>query len=170
MNSSTVQAGPRDKIAEDLLPLTLDRVGEAFDRREWIRTSDEDGVLEATFNSHPFWVVVSGSEHTILQVRGRWNHPDLVVDPSDLLTLCNIVNCERIWPKAYVRTDDDVVKAYGEVSYDYRHGASDLQLDSALHSAVISILHFFEFLEDRAEALEDVSGDDAVPTRAPGIS
>jgi hypothetical protein len=163
VNSSTVHAGSREGISEDLLPLTMDRLREVFDHRGWARATDADGVLEATFNSHPFWVVVSGTEHTILQVRGRWNHPDLPVDPSDLLTLCNVVNCERIWPKAYVRTDEGTVKAYGEVSYDYRHGASDLQLDSALHSAVVSILHFFEFLEDRAETLEETAGDDALP-------
>lgn len=164
MNSSTAQTGTREDIAEDLLPLTLDRVRNVFDRRGWIRMTDDDGVLEASFNSHPFWFVVSGAEHSILQVRGRWNHPNLPVDPSDLLTLCNRVNCDRIWPKAYVRTDEGIVKAYGEVSYDYRQGASDLQLDDALHSAVVSILHFFEYLEDRAESLQEISGDDALPT------
>lgn len=140
-------------------PLSIERVRRIMDRHGWTYVSGEDARLGATFNGYPFYVLISGSDHNILQVRGRWSHAVEIERKPELLRLCNKWNMDRIWPKVYARREEeDSVRVYAEVSFDHSRGASDEQIDQGLRCGLYNALQFFEFLEDEYSA--ELEGDE----------
>lgn len=89
---------------------------------------DEDGDLTGTWDGDRFWFLLLGEDHEVLQIRGRWHRTVPEERRAAVLLAVNDWNRERIWPKAYVRSEDDVLALYGEVSVDLEHGATDDQL------------------------------------------
>lgn len=89
---------------------------------------DEDDDLTGTWDGDRFWFLLLGENHEVLQVRGRW-HRTLPEDRrAAALLAVNDWNRERIWPKAYLRSEDGELALYSEVSVDLEHGVTDDQL------------------------------------------
>jgi len=115
-----VSTGPR--------PLTSGRIEAYLGGCGYHVDRDEDGDLTGTWDGNRFWFLTLGDEHEILQVRGRWQRTLPEAERSAVLLVVNDWNRERIWPKAYLRREDDDVALYGEVSTDLEHGVTDDQL------------------------------------------
>lgn len=89
---------------------------------------DEDDDLTGSWDGDRFWFLLLGERREILQVRGRWHRTLPLHRRGSALLAVNDWNRERIWPKAYLRTEEDEVAVYAEVSFDLEHGATDDQL------------------------------------------
>ena len=52
-------------------------------------------------------------------------------------------NRDRIWPKAYVREEDDALALYGEMSVDLEHGVTDDQLVRLVDCGLATTVQLF---------------------------
>ncbi|HQY33474.1 YbjN domain-containing protein [Actinotalea sp.] len=109
---------------------------------------DEDGDLTGTWDGNRFWFLTLGDEHEILQVRGRWQQTLPESQRTAALLVVNDWNRERIWPKTYLRVEDDVVVMYGEVSTDLEHGVTDSQLGQLVSCGLGTSAQLFAALVD----------------------
>ncbi len=89
---------------------------------------DEDDDLTGTWDGDRFWFLLLGEHQEVLQIRGRWHRTVPEERRAAALLAVNDWNRERIWPKAYVRSEDGELALYSEVSVDLEHGATDDQL------------------------------------------
>jgi hypothetical protein len=140
---------PDASAPSDLGPLSLARLQAVLDAQGVHYKVDEDGDLGGIWDGHVFFFFRVGSEESILQIRGRWDRKVGLEHLADLAAETNKWNVERLWPKAYVRTEGDVVGVYGEVSVEYRAGASDEQIDLQFQIAVSTTLDLFEELDKK---------------------
>ncbi len=113
-------------------PLTLARVLARLEALGYHVAVDEEGDPTGIWGMDRFWFLRLGADQEVLQIRGRW-HRTLPLDRhGDLLLVVNDWNRERLWPKAYVRAEGDVLSVSGELSVDLGAGATDDQLDAVL--------------------------------------
>jgi len=133
-------------------PLSRDRITAALDGRELRYGVDEDGDVGGYWDGHLFYFFVLGSSGEYLQVRGRWNRKVGVDQVPALLEIVNEWNADHLWPKGYVRVEDDVVGVYAEHTVDYEHGLSDAQVDQHLACGLSTGLQLFEHLDERYPA------------------
>lgn len=89
---------------------------------------DADGDPTGLWDGHRFWFLTLGEHEEILQVRGRWRRTAETDKRRALLLAANDWNRDRIWPKVYLREEDDVIAVYTEVSVDLERGVTDAQL------------------------------------------
>jgi hypothetical protein len=109
---------------------------------------DEDDDLTGLWDGDRFWFLLLGERQEVLQVRGRW-HRTLADDRrASALLAVNDWNRERIWPKAYLRTEDGETVVYGEVSVDLEHGVTDDQLAQLVGCGLGTGVQFFAALAD----------------------
>jgi hypothetical protein len=124
-------------------PLRADRIGDELVRRGYRFRTDDDGDLTGTWDGNRFWFLLLGEDAEILQVRGRWAGSLPESSRSAVLQACNDWNRERLWPKVYVRAEDDGLALYGEVSVDLEHGATDDQIAETLSCGLVTTSQFF---------------------------
>ena len=124
-------------------PLTRDRVGAYLARRGYTFRLDEDGDITGTWDGNRFWFLLLGTKQEILQVRGRWHRP--LPDSGRLaaLQIINDWNRERIWPKAYLRSEPTGLALYTEVSVDFSPGATKNQLEQMLACGLGTSIQLF---------------------------
>ncbi|WP_422117002.1 YbjN domain-containing protein [Brachybacterium sp. UNK5269] len=143
-----------------LAPLSLSRVEECLTRHGYAYVEDDEHaeVLRARFDDYRFQFMISGEAHGVLQTRGRWSHSVDVSRKVEMIKLCNEWNMNRIWPKVYVRRESEgLLGVYGELSADFRAGALDSQIDSAIQCGLSTVIAFFHSLEERLGAeLDDL--------------
>ena len=89
-----------------------------------------------------------GRDGEFFQVRGRWSRSVPVSERAAVLDLANDWNAEKIWPKVYVRAEDDELGVYCEHSVDYEHGVSDQQIDLHIAAGLSTALQFFASLDE----------------------
>lgn len=128
--------------------LDRDRITAALDSREMRYGIDDDGDVGGYWDGHLFYFFLMGQEGEYLQVRGRWNRKVGVDQLAAVSELVNEWNATHLWPKGYVRVEDDVVGVYGEHSVDYEHGVSDQQVDQHLACGISTTLALFEALDE----------------------
>ncbi|MFI5931191.1 YbjN domain-containing protein [Actinoplanes sp. NPDC051494] len=120
-------------MSVSLQPLTNELITAVLKAREFAYATDDDGDIRGDWQSCLIYFFRVGQASEIIQVR-ILTYPDFSVDdvPS-LYAFCNAWNHDRLWPKAYVHTDDDgVVRVVGEVSADFEHGVTQEQLDQVM--------------------------------------
>jgi hypothetical protein len=87
-----------------------------------------------------------GSNHEILQVRGRWHRVVPPAQRGEVLLALNDWNRERIWPKAYLRAEEGGVAVYAEVSVDLNEGVTDEQIDAHIRRGLAAGGNLFDSL------------------------
>jgi hypothetical protein len=60
----------------------------------------------------------------------------------------NAWNADKLWPKGYVRVEDDVLGIYAEHTVDYEHGVTDEQIDLHLACGISTALQLFEHIDE----------------------
>ncbi len=132
-----------------LEPLSKERVTACLDARDMSYGLDDDGDIGGYWDGHLFYFFVLGQRSEYLQARGRWNRK-VGIDQLDAVTrLVNEWNATRLWPKGYVRDEDDVVGVYAEHTVDYEHGVTDQQIDLQLACSIATGLQLFEYLDEQ---------------------
>lgn len=109
---------------------------------------DEDDDLTGTWDGDRFWFLMLGEHQEVLQVRGRWHRTLPEHRRAAALLAVNDWNRERIWPKAYVRSEEGETVVYGEVSVDLEHGVTDSQLAQLVGCGLGTGVQFFAALSD----------------------
>ena len=145
----------RTDSPDSLAPLALSRVEDSLTRHGYSYVEDDEQaeILRARFDDYRFQFMISGEEHGVLQTRGRWSHSVDVSRKVEMVKLCNEWTMYRIWPKVYVRRESEgLLGVYGELAADFRAGALDSQIDSAIKCGLSTVIAFFHSLEERLGA------------------
>jgi hypothetical protein len=93
--------------------------------------------------------MVVGQESTYLQIRGRWGHTVPRTELGTMLIACNEWSQQMLWPKVYVKADEDEVAVYTEHTIAWDRGVTDAQLDLQLSPSIGSSLGFFREMTKR---------------------
>ncbi|KMM45772.1 MAG: YbjN domain-containing protein [Cellulomonas sp.] len=153
--------------APALEPLTHERVTATLDAHGYRYAIDSDGDIGGIWDDHVFYFVRIGAEREFLQVRGRWTRPLAASRYLEVLELANAWNTDKVFPKTYVRVEDDLLGVYAEHAVDYRPGVADSQLDQHLGCAVSTALAFFSHLDEQfPEAVEAFRAQRSAAARA----
>lgn len=118
--------------AQETRPLTAERLAARLAALGYRVSTDDDGDIGGVWGQDRFWFLRMGSAREILQIRGRWRRTLPLEQRADVLLALNDWNRDRIWPKAYLRTEDGRTAVYAEVSVDLADGVTDDQIDAAL--------------------------------------
>ena len=118
--------------ANETRPLTAERLAGRLAALGYRVSTDDDGDIGGVWGQDRFWFLRMGSGRAILQVRGRWRRTLPLEQRADVLLALNDWNRDRIWPKAYLRTEDGRTAVYAEVSVDLADGVTDDQIDAVL--------------------------------------
>ena len=129
-------------------PLSHERITAVLDAREMNYGVDDDGDIGGYWDGHLFYFFRMGGNQEYLQVRGRWNRKVGIDQYARVMDLVNTWNSEKLWPKGYVRAEDDVVGVYAEHTVDYEHGVTDEQIDLHLACGITTALSLFEQLDE----------------------
>jgi hypothetical protein len=140
-------------------PLTRERVEAYLVDRGYSVTFDEDGDITGTWDGHRFWFMLVGEEHEVLQVRGRWRRTLPYARRTAALLAVNDWNRERIWPKVYLRDEEDGTALYTEVSVDLEHGVTDDQLAQMIACGLGTGVQFFSALAGLVPDEDGSAGD-----------
>jgi hypothetical protein len=136
---------PAPPVGPEPTPVHRDRLV------EWLTTIDQVVSLETDltglWSGNQFWFMLLGPANDIVQVRGRWMRTLHMSLARPTLMALNDWNRERVWPKAYVRAEDERLAIYAEISVDLGAGATDAQLHQILDSGVESGLGLFRVLD-----------------------
>lgn len=118
--------------AHQTRPLTAERLAARLAALGYRVSTDDDGDIGGVWGQDRFWFLRMGSAREILQIRGRWHRTLPLEQRADVLLALNDWNRDRIWPKAYLRTEDGRTAVYAEVSVDLADGVTDDQIDAVL--------------------------------------
>ncbi|MBO1753302.1 YbjN domain-containing protein [Actinotalea sp. BY-33] len=140
------EATGADQAARRPSPVDLSRVEAYLVGRGYHVAHDEDGDLTGTWDGDRFWFLLLGEQHEILQVRGRWHRTLPAHRRAAALLAVNDWNRERIWPKVYLRDEDEGSALYTEVSVDLEHGVTDDQLGQLVACGLGTGVQFFAAL------------------------
>lgn len=124
-------------------PVTRDRVASYLGSRGYTFRLDDDGDLTGTWDGNRFWFMLLGTDEDIIQVRGRWHRPLPESDRVTTLQIVNDWNRDRIWPKAYLRSENRALSLYTEHSVDFGPGATQAQIDETLAGGLGNSLQLF---------------------------
>ena len=118
--------------AQETRPLTAERLAARLAALGYRVSTDDDGDIGGVWGQDRFWFLRMGSAREILQIRGRWRRTLPLEQRPDVLLALNDWNRDRIWPKAYLRTEDGRTAVYAEVSVDLADGVTDDQIDAVI--------------------------------------
>ena len=118
--------------AQETRPLTAERLAARLAALGYRVSADDDVDIGGVWGQDRFWFLRVGSAREILQVRGRWRRTLPLEQRADVLLALNDWNRDRIWPKAYLRTEDGRTAVYAEVSVDLADGVTDDQIDAVI--------------------------------------
>lgn len=128
-------------------PLDVTRIEEYLVSKDFRFVRDADGDVTGSWDDNRFWFMLLGGRQEIVQVRGRWNKPVPLADRSSAVHAANDWNRDRIWPKVYLRTEEDSLALYCEVSVDFGAGATDAQLEQVLSCGLGTGVQFFASMD-----------------------
>ena len=146
--SPDIDPGSAPFRTTEIGPLTRDRVEAFLTANGWTYGIDPDGDVGGQWDDNLFYFLRMGEAHEVLQVRGQWKQPVPLHREAELLRVLNQLNGDLVWPKLYVRAEDDALVVYSEVSTDLEHGVSDDQLGQLLACGLFTGLKAFEHLGD----------------------
>ncbi|MBK8758297.1 MAG: YbjN domain-containing protein [Actinomycetales bacterium] len=127
-----------------------ERVNAALTRLEVNFGVDDDGDAMAWFGDRQFVRFVSmGESLEVFQVRNIWLPTVPSSFRSELIDRCNTWNSDRIWPKTFVRSDEDgMLVVMAEVNVDFECGVSDALIEQTIRCAISTGGAFFDELEE----------------------
>ncbi len=151
-----------EPAAGQLAPLTREALEAVLDGWGASYAQDDDGDLGGYWDGHLFFFLRSGQESTVLTTRGRWARAVGTDQLDRVAALLNAWHDDKIWPKAYVRAEGDVLGVYGEVSTPLGGGATQAQVAELMSCGLATTLQLFDHLDEHyPEAAAAAASDDA---------
>jgi hypothetical protein len=118
-------------------PLTVDRIAATLRAVGYHYFVDSEGDVGGVWHGRLFHFFLIGEDRQIFQVRGRWNRRVSIERLPEVLALCDRWNRDLLWPKCYVRVQDDgFVHVVGEISTPFAAGATDAQLTTCVQNGL----------------------------------
>lgn len=151
---------PDTALDTNVSPFTKERLAETLTRLGYSFVEDDDtnAVLRARFETYPFTFAVAGDHNHLLVIRGRWDEMLPVQQKIEASRVCNHWNMERMWPKTYVRRENDAaLGVYGETVLDFFHGVSDSAIERAINCALSTSIVFFSSLNSQLSDQDEVA-------------
>jgi hypothetical protein len=124
-------------------PVDRDRIAHYLHSRGYTFILDDDGDLTGIWDGNRFWFLLLGTDHDIVQVRGRWHRALAPASRPLALQVINDWNRDRIWPKVYLRDEGEVLGLYTELTVDLGPGATKDQLDQVVACGLSTAIQFF---------------------------
>lgn len=146
---------PSPAISGDIAPLTRSRIEAFLTSQDWAFGVDPDGDVGGQWDDNVFYFFQMGEENEVLQVRGRWKHSFPASREAEFAVLLNEFNRDLIWPKLYVRVEDEEICIYSEVSTDLERGVSDDQLAQLISCGLFTGLRAFDRLAEHLGISEE---------------
>lgn len=132
-----------------LPPLSKDRIKAALERSGWSYSVDSDGDIGGGWEEFSAYFFINGNSEEFLCVRATWRGKLEEADRLAALQACNEWNRDRIWPKVYVRDDDEgMIRVHAEHNVDYEFGLTDDQLSQHIICAINTSGGFFTHLNE----------------------
>jgi len=128
-------------------PLSTERVAQTLSRRGFSFSRDDDGDITGIWDGHRFWLMVTGEQDDVLQVRGVWNRSVPLERRAALRLAVNDWNRDRLWPKVFYRAEEEEIVVYAEHSIDLEPGVNDPQLDQTIACGLLTGVQFFAELD-----------------------
>lgn len=133
---------------DDIKPFDRARLAAHMEREGYSYQVDSDGDVYAYFGRNRFLILGNGGGNYICTVRGQWNVAAPATARYRLLDVINNWCAHHFWPKAYlVSRDNGTVEVHTEVSIDFEHGVSDLQLKQLVDCGVGTAMQLFSELD-----------------------
>jgi hypothetical protein len=118
-------------------PLTPERLAERLRSVGHHFFVDSEGDVGGIWHGRLFHLFLIGEEQQVFQVRGRWNRRLSIERLGEALELCDRWNRDLLWPKCYVRVQDDgYVHVVTEISTPFAAGATDAQLTTCIQNGL----------------------------------
>ena len=131
------------KSAEEVRPITQDRIIEAFTKNEILYTIDNDGDLAAGWPYARIYFMIRGEKKEILHVAGLRTGSlpmDLLEDAREFVADWNRT---KLWPKCYCVSHNGEIRVQAEYNVDDEYGVTDAQLEDQVTDAIAFIMQFF---------------------------
>lgn len=111
-------------------------------------TLDDEGDIIGIWDGNPFWFLFLGPGGAFFQLRGRWHRRVSHQNRTLMMQSLNDWNREKLWPKAFLREDDDGLQnsVFGETTFDFSEGVTDKQLHYTIEYSLQCTLQLFEHL------------------------
>lgn len=111
-------------------------------------TLDDEGDIIGIWDGNPFWFLFLGPGGAFFQLRGRWHRKVSHQNRTLAMQALNDWNREKLWPKAFIREDDDGLQnsVFGETTFDFSEGVTDKQLHYTIEYSLQCTLQLFEHL------------------------
>lgn len=135
-------------VAEAPTPVTRERISAYLREHEYRFELDDDGDPTGLWDENQLWFILMGEEDEILQVRGKLRQSFTAANKIEALRAINDWSRDRIWPKVYLREEDEGLSLYAEVSVDLEHGVTDAQLAQQLSCGIATSAMAFEALSE----------------------
>lgn len=140
------------KRLDRTLPLSRERLRAALTAQGYRVEEDAEGDLTGLWGKDRFWFLILGE--ALLQVRGRWHRTFAPSRRQTALLLVNDWNRDRIWPKAYLRSEGARMAVYAEMSVDLGAGVTDEQLATHLTCGLGTAGRLFSALDAQMQRLD----------------
>ena len=126
--------------AEELAPVSYDRLKSVLESHEWNYSQQEDGALVANWDHAHHFFLIFGESDEMCAIRGIWSKK--LTNPerfSELLLHINEWNKTKLFPKAYLLDDDEPSATVGfECVIDYEFGVTEKQLDLLVRQTLVT--------------------------------
>lgn len=141
---------PAPTSPEALAPLSKDRIKVALEAEQWSYSVDSDGDIGGGWEYASFYFFVNGDSDELLCIRGTWRGQLESDQLLPALEAANTWNSDKLWPKTYVRPDEDgMLRMHAELNIDFEQGVSDGQLRQQLLCMINTAMAYFEDLNER---------------------
>ena len=137
--------------AQQVRPLTRERVQELLERHGWVYETDCDGDLVGRWDDDLLTFMVRGESGEMLNVMG-YMLADLPLERLDEVRFAlEDWHREHIWPTCFWRENDDALTFSVGASHmvDWEHGVADCQLEQQVACAMGTIADAFADVRSR---------------------
>ena len=134
----------------DRLPhLSVELITDVLDSWDARYVLDNDGDPVGFWDEHLFCFMRTGADQEVFAMRGRWTRSLGVEELDTVREVLNDWHTAKIWPKAYVRTEDEGLGVYADVAITLGAGVTPAQLDDLMSFGLSTTLQLFEHLDER---------------------
>lgn len=142
-------------------PLTREAVSTVLDDWAAHYRVDDDGDVVGYWDGNLFvFLVRGGADRTLLSVRGRWARQLPLDHRAELLDVVDEWHRDTLWPKCYLREEDDELAVYTELNVPLGRGTTLAQLAEVMQCALATGCQLFDHLVEKYPDPDAGSGDE----------